>query len=159
MITFTAGSLITAIGIIVLSDYEMKKYSLHYNSITNKMSNGKSTLFSLPIIGLYMGLIFLTQFILTRIYGPGILISNQSVSFDLDYGVNRAAKFWDLSTSNEQTMVLFTYFIVYIALEIFLRGHIAEASRRIQFRAICNYFYSCNNSSYSIYFWHCTILR
>ena len=126
MITFTAGSLITAIGIIVLSDYEMKKYSLHYNSITNKMSNGKSALFSLPIIGIYMGLIFLTQFILTRIYGPGILISNQSVSFDLDYGVNRAAKFWDLSTSNEQIMVLFTYFIVYIALEIFLRGHIAR---------------------------------
>ncbi len=126
MITFTVGSLITAIGIVVLSDHEMKKYSLYYNSVTNKMSNGKSTIFSLPIIGLYMGLIFLIQFILTRLYGPGILISNQSVSFDLDYGVNRAAKFWDLSTSNEQTMVLFTYFLVYIALEIFLRGHIAR---------------------------------
>jgi len=129
MLAAIGSSFITALGVIVLADYGMKKNNLKYSNKVGKISFSRSLAYILPLSGLYFGAVFFSRFILEQIIGPFGLTPEQANPVEIDYGVIRGAKFWDLLTETEKNLVLLTFLMSYIALEILLRGLMAAQAR------------------------------
>ncbi|MHA2502774.1 MAG: HEAT repeat domain-containing protein [Candidatus Kariarchaeaceae archaeon] len=126
------SSFITALGVIILSDYEMKKNKLTYSDRVSRISLPKSFIYIAPLTGLYFGAVYFVRFLLELVLGPAGLIPTEPNIVEIDYGVVRGARFWDLLTDTEKDLVLVSFIISYIALEILLRGLMASQARGYQ---------------------------
>lgn len=128
-ISLIASGIITGIGIIALSDYEMKRKNLLYSS--REVSKNLLSTFSymLPLLGLYFGFTFFSRFVLTQIFGPGALIPSASDVYQLDSEIIRAARFWQFLTETERSLTLVAFVVIYVGMEVFLRGYIGNEAK------------------------------
>jgi len=129
MLRLIVGSLLTGLGIMALVDYEMKKKNLSYSDRVGQTSFVKSFGYIIPLSGLYFGSVFIIRFIIRQIWGPAVLIPSQNLSFNIDYGVNRVARIWDLLSDVEKTLILITFVVIYIAMEFLLRGLVTREAK------------------------------
>lgn len=124
-------SLVIGVGLILLSDLEMRKKKLLFAPRKKNMSFKRSLLYLPPLLGIYFGIIFFLQFILESIYGPRILFPANQNQFTLEGSLIDAARFWIFLTDKEKLLVLLAFIILYIGLEFLLRGLIANEARSL----------------------------
>ncbi len=122
-------SIIVGLGIIALVDHEMKENRLTYSPLGKKMGFGKASIYILPLIGIYFGLTAFLKFIVVELFGQKTASTSILSPFSIDSNITQAAKAWDFLSGLEKSLVFIGYILVYVALEVFLRGYLANASR------------------------------
>lgn len=122
-------SIIVGLGIMALVDHEMKENRLTYSPMGKKMGFGKASVYILPLIGIYFGLTAFIKFIIVELFGQKTATTSILSPFSIDSNITQAARSWDFLSGIEKSLVFMGYILVYVALEIFLRGYLANASR------------------------------
>jgi hypothetical protein len=128
-IVLIVPSIIVGLGIIALVDHEMKENRLTYSPLGKKMSLAKALVYMLPLLGLYFGLTAFLKFIVVELFGQRTAITAVLSPFSIDSNVITASRSWVFLSGLEKSLVLIGFLVVYIALEVFLRGYLANASR------------------------------
>jgi hypothetical protein len=122
-------AILTGIGIIALSDFEMKKRNLLYAPRGKQFSYLKSLVYMAPLLGLYFGVRFLIRFIITQTQGKGALIPVSQNFYTIDANLLSAARFWIFLTDEEKILTFIGFITLYIAMEVLLRGLLANEAR------------------------------
>lgn len=124
--------LIIGIGLIAISDHEIREKKLTYSLPGKKDSYLKSLIYSLPLVGLFFGIKLIVEFVTLIIFDSSALYTASSSPFSIDSGAIYAAKSWIFSSKLEKLLTPITFLLAYIALEVFLRGYISNLIRSIK---------------------------
>ncbi|MCY3411688.1 MAG: HEAT repeat domain-containing protein [Candidatus Heimdallarchaeota archaeon] len=130
-IFYIIPSIVTAVGLIAVSDHEIRSNKLSYSpsGATDRFS--KAFLFSMPMIGLYFGIRYFTGFVLETLFGSGALYTSALNPYSVDSNLVFAAKVWPFLSNMEKILLLFGFILIYIAVEIFVRGYITALIRSL----------------------------
>ncbi len=127
-IMFIIPSIITGVGIIAIADHEMRSKNLSYSPPGNDTSFIRSMLYVMPLIGLYFGVRSLIIFLLKNTLGF-VAYTSLANPFSIDSNVIWVAKSWTFLSKIERTLLPITFILIYISVEIFLRGYIGNLIR------------------------------
>lgn len=122
-------TLVLGLGIILLSDMEMRKKKILFAPKLQNMSYVRSLVYVPPLLGVYFGFLFFSRFLIGQFIGPRVLIQVNPNSYRIDQGLISAARFWIFLTERERLLVLVAFIALYLALEFLLRGLIANEAR------------------------------
>jgi membrane protease YdiL (CAAX protease family) len=122
-------ALVTGIGIMALSDLEMRKKKILVAPKIQNMSYIRSLMYLPPLLGLYYGILLTMRFFINQIYGPRALVPINQDIFRIDGQLIDAVRFWIFLTEREKIFSLVAFIVLYIGLEFLLRGLIANEAR------------------------------
>ncbi|MDH5647445.1 MAG: hypothetical protein OEZ01_15655, partial [Candidatus Heimdallarchaeota archaeon] len=119
----------TGLGIIVLSDHEMRQRNLTYSPRGKTTSVKRGILYSFPLIGLYFGFKWLIKILIVRIGGLKLLFPSEGNYFRIEQPLIDTSRDWLFLTKNEKALVFIGFILVFIGIEMLLRGLIANDAR------------------------------
>jgi membrane protease YdiL (CAAX protease family) len=122
-------ALVIGIGVMVLSDLEMRKKKILFAPKKRNMSYTRSLMYLPPLLGLYYGILLTMRFFINQIYGPRALVPINQDIFRIDGQLIDAARFWIFLTEREKILTLVAFIALYVGLEFLLRGLIANEAR------------------------------